>query len=205
MKVISFEGSIGAGKTSLTNFFSHEFKCQKVLEDFKANPFLNRFYQQYGHQDVNFETEISFLPIHYYQIRKALDDKTSNLVFMDFSIEKDLVYAKMNLQGEKLAVFENIYNYIISQIGFPDLVIYIEVSQRILKRRIFQRGRPYEMNADLSYFEKFDKANKTFFLKEARSEVVSFNVDDLVLEPNDAKIIQIREAILQKVKTGENE
>ena len=124
---------------------------------------------------------------------------------MGFSIEKDLVYAKMNLRGEKFAVFENIYNYIISQIGVPDLVIYIEVSPRILKRRIFQRGRSYEMKADLSYFEKFDKANKTFFLQEARSEVVSFNVDDLVLEPNDAKIIQIREAILQKVKTGENE
>ena len=205
MKVISFEGSVGAGKTSLTNFFAHEFKCQKLLEDFEANPFLGKFYEQYGNQDVNFETEITFLPIHYYQIRKALEQKGSNLILMDFSIEKDLVYAKMNLEREKLAVFENIYNYIISQIGFPDLVIYIEVSQRILKRRIFQRGRPYEMNAGLSYFEKFDKANKTFFLKEARSQVVSFNVDDLVLEPNDAKIIQIREAILQKPKTGENE
>ena len=200
MIVISFEGSIGAGKTSLTNFFSHEFKCQKVLEDFEANPFLNKFYEQYGHQDVNFETEISFLPIHYYQIRKALEEKTGNLVLMDFSIEKDLVYAKMNLRGEKLAVFENIYNYITGQIGFPDLVIYIEVSPRILKRRIFQRGRPYEMNADLSYFEKFDRANKNYFLQKSKSEVVNFNVDDLVLEPDDPKIIQIREAILKKLE-----
>ena len=200
MVVISFEGSIGAGKTSLTNFFSHEFKCQKVLEDFEANPFLNKFYEQYGHQDVNFETEISFLPIHYYQIRKALQEKTGNLVLMDFSIEKDLVYAKMNLRGEKLAVFENVYNYISSQIGFPDLVIYIEVSPRILKRRIFQRGRPYEMEADLSYFEKFDRANKNYFLQKSKSEVVSFNVDDLVLEPDDPKIIQIRETILKKLE-----
>ncbi|MBW1739042.1 MAG: deoxynucleoside kinase [Deltaproteobacteria bacterium] len=200
MIVISFEGSIGAGKTSLTNFFSHEFKCQKVLEDFEANPFLNKFYEQYGHQDVNFETEISFLPIHYYQIRKALQEKTGNLVLMDFSIEKDLVYAKMNLRGEKLAVFENVYNYISSQIGFPDLVIYIEVSPRILKRRIFQRGRPYEMEADLSYFEKFDRANKNYFLQKSKSEVVSFNVDDLVLEPDDPKIIQIRETILKKLE-----
>lgn len=188
----------------MTNFFSHEFKCQKVLEDFEANPFLNKFYEQYGRQDVNFETEISFLPIHYYQIRKALEEKTGNLVVMDFSIEKDLVYAKMNLRGEKLAVFENIYNYITSQIGFPDLVIYIEVSPRILKRRIFQRGRPYEMNADLSYFEKFDRANKNYFLQKSKSEVVSFNVDDLVLEPEDSKIIQIRDAILRRLETSKN-
>lgn len=198
MKVISFEGSIGAGKTSLTNFFSHEFKCEKVLEDFGANPFLNKFYEQYRDQDVNFETEMTFLPIHYYQIRKALEE-TTNLVMMDFSIEKDLVYARMNLQGEKLAVFENVYNYITGQIGVPDLVIYVEVSPRILKRRIFQRGRPYEMNADLSYFEKYDEANKDFFLHQAKSEVVSFSVDDLELEPNNPQIIQIREAILQRV------
>lgn len=119
---------------------------------------------------------------------------------MDFSIEKDLVYAKMNLQGEKFAVFENIYNYIISQVRVPDLVIYIEVSQRILKRRIFQRGRSYELNADLSYFEKFDKANKNYFLQKSRSAVVSYDVDDLVLEPDDPKIIQIREAILKKLE-----
>ncbi len=198
--MISFEGSIGAGKTSLTNFFSHEFKCQKVLENFEANPFLSKFYEQYGHQDVNFETEISFLPIHYYQIRKVLEEKTGNLVLMDFSIEKDLVYAKMNLRGEKLAVFENLYNYITGQTGFPDLVIYIEVSPRILKRRIFQRGRPYEMNADLSYFEKFDRANKEYFLHKSKSEVFSLNVDDLVLEPDDPKIMQIRDAILKKLE-----
>ncbi len=201
MKIISFEGSIGAGKTSLTNFFSHEFKCQKVLEDFESNPFLNKFYEQYGHQDVNFETEITFLLIHYYQIRKALDEKTDNLIFMDFSIEKDFVYAKMNLRGKKLAIFENIYSYIIRQIGFPDLVIHIEVSPRILKRRIFQRGRSYELDADLNYFKKYDKANKTFFLKEARSEVISFNVDDLVLEPDDPKLIQMRERILKMAET----
>jgi deoxyguanosine kinase len=202
MTVISFEGSIGAGKTSLTNFFSHELKCQKVLEDFGANPFLNKFYEQYGHEDVNFETEISFLPIHYYQIRKALEERRGNLVLMDFSIEKDFVYARMNLRDEKLAVFETVYNFIVSQIGIPDLVIYIEVSPRVLKRRIFQRGRSYELNADLSYFERFDKANRAFFLQEAKSGVVSFNVNDLVLEPDDPKIIQIREVIHKKIKNG---
>lgn len=202
MTLISFEGSIGAGKTSLTNFFSHDLKCQKVLEDFEANPFLGRFYEQYGNQDVNFETEISFLPIHYYQIRRALEEHKGNLILMDFSIEKDLVYASMNLQGKKLSVFENVYNYVIGEIGIPNLVIYIEVSPRVLRRRIFQRGRSYEMSADLDYFEKYNKENKRFFLKEARSEVISFNVDELLLEPDDPMILEIREAILKKVKSS---
>jgi deoxyadenosine/deoxycytidine kinase len=197
MKVISFEGSIGAGKTSLTNFFSHELKYDKLLEDFEANPFLKDFYQQ---QHVDFETEMTFLMIHYFQIRDALATGSTNLMLMDFSIEKDLVYARMNLQGKQLTLFEDVYSYVTSEIGFSHLVIYVELSPKILKRRIFQRGRPYEMNADLSYFEKFHKANREFFLSQSKSQAVRFNVDDLELELDNPKIIQITDAILKMAR-----
>jgi deoxyguanosine kinase len=158
MKVISFEGSIGAGKTSLTNFFSHEFKSNKLCEDFEANPFLKKFYEK---QNVNFETEITFLLIHYYQIRNAIENRSSDLLFMDFSIEKDLAYARMNLKSTKLSLFENIFYHVIEEVGLCDLVIYIEISPKILRRRIFQRGRPYELSADFSYFEKYHNANNS--------------------------------------------
>ena len=196
MKVISFEGSIGAGKTSLTNFFSHEFKSNKLCEDFEANPFLKKFYEK---QNVNFETEITFLLIHYYQIRNALKNRPSDLVFFDFSIEKDLAYARMNLSGKQLTLFENIFDHVIEEVGLPDLVIYIEISAKILRRRIFQRGRPYELSAEFSYFEKYHNANKTFFLHESKSDVKFFDVDNLVLESDDVTINKIREAIIKKI------
>lgn len=196
MKVISFEGSIGAGKTSLTNFFSHEFKCNKLCEEYEINPFLKKFYEK---QDVNFETEITFLLIHYYQIRNALQNATNDLMFMDFSIEKDLAYAKINLKGKQLTLFENIFNHIIEEVGVSDLVIYVEISPRVLRRRIFQRGRPYELHADFNYFEKYYNANKLYFLNEAKSVVNFINVDNLVLESEDLIINQIRQVILQKI------
>lgn len=200
MKIISFEGSIGAGKTSLTNYFSYELKCGRLCEDFQANPFLKKFYEN---QDVNFETEITFLLIHYSQIRQALSTSNSELMLIDFSIEKDLAYARMNLQEEQLEIFENIFNYLTSKIQLPDLVIYVELSPKILRRRIFQRGREYELNADLEYFDKYHKTSRNFFLHHANSEVILLNVDDLVLDPDDPKIIQIREAILSVSGRGE--
>jgi len=196
MKIISFEGSIGAGKTSLTNFFCHEFKCNKLCEEYEINPFLKKFYEK---QDVNFETEITFLLIHYYQIRNALQNATNDLMFMDFSIEKDLAYARMNLKGKQLTLFENIFDHVIEDVGFSDLVIYIEISPKVLRRRIFQRGRPYELSADFSYFEKYHNANKSYFLNESKSEVNFLNVDNLVLESEDSTINQIRQAILKKI------
>ena len=39
-KIISFEGMIGVGKTTLTNYFSQKFKIEKVLEKYELNPFL---------------------------------------------------------------------------------------------------------------------------------------------------------------------
>ena len=45
-----------AGKTTLTNYFSHTLFLNKILEDYKKVPYLNDFYQG---ADVHFETEMS--------------------------------------------------------------------------------------------------------------------------------------------------
>ena len=199
MKLIAFEGSIGSGKTTLTNFFAHEFRANKILEGYGENPFLSKFYKG----NVDFETEMTFLMIHYYQIRTVMAEGSEDLYFTDFSIEKDLVYARMNLEGKELSLFQNTYDYIIGKLKMPDLVIYIDISDHILRRRIFQRGRDYEMSANMDYFNKFSKYNRNFFVGgDAIAPVVHFNVDDLILEANDAKLSEIRDAINQTLHSN---
>ena len=34
VKIIGFEGCVGAGKTALTNYFSYELKMVKILEEY---------------------------------------------------------------------------------------------------------------------------------------------------------------------------
>ncbi len=192
IKIISFEGCVGAGKTSLTNYFSHELKVGKILEEYDRNPFLRDFYEG---SDVNLETEITFLLIHYSQLKKTLKNHNGDFILADFSIEKDLVYAILNLNTEELKVFENIYDYVIQQVGVPYGVIYIDLSLAVLRRRIFQRGRPYEINADLRYFKGYNDKVKQYFKKKAQSEVYFFDVDDLELDPDNRKLRQIRDTI----------
>ncbi|MDL1957520.1 MAG: deoxynucleoside kinase [Candidatus Desulfofervidus auxilii] len=197
VKIISFEGCVGAGKTSLTNYFSYELKCEKVLEAYEKNPFLEDFYAK---SDVALETEITFLLIHFSQLKKALSECKGNFILSDFSIEKDLVYAKLNLNEKELKVFEQIYNYVISKVGVPYAVIYLDLSLNILRRRIFQRGRPYEINADPTYFKKYNDKVKEYFKKYTHSKVFFFNVDDLDLEPENKKLTQIRNKIMELIK-----
>lgn len=196
VKIISFEGCVGAGKTSLTNYFSYEFGLEKILEKFEENPFLKEFY---GGVDVNLEAETTFLLIHYSQLKEAIQNSNSSTIISDFSIEKDLVYAKMNLKEEDYKIFESFYDHVIKGIGPPDTVIYLDISLKVLKRRIFQRGRDYEINADPNYFKKYFEEVKKYFQNEARSKVYFFNVDELVLEPENQEIQEIREKILETI------
>lgn len=190
--IISFEGCVGAGKTALTNYFSYELKKGKILEEYGRNPFLKDFYEG---SDVNLETEITFLLIHYSQLKEALKNHDSDFILADFSIEKDLVYAILNLNTEELEVFKNIYDYVIKQVGVSNEVIYVDLSLEVLRRRIFQRGRPYELNADIKYFKEYNDKVKLYFKKKAQSKVHFFDVDDLELDPDNRKLMQIRDKI----------
>lgn len=204
-KIISFEGCVGAGKTSLANYFSHELRAPKMLEEYEGNPFLREFYQTKSNigsrNTVNLETEITFLLIHYNQLKKVVRDyqEDKDLVIADFSIEKDLVYAELNLNKDELRVFRNIYDYVIGRVGIPLAVLYIDLSLKMLKRRIFQRGRPYEMSANPEYFKKYNDKVKEYFRNEAQSKIYLFNVDDLDFDPDNKKLCQIRNTILEIV------
>lgn len=196
VRVISFEGCVGAGKTSLTNYFAYEIGMGKVLEEYERNPFLKEFYDGL---DVKLETELTFLLIHYSQLKKAIKTTKDQVIFVDFSIEKDLVYAKLNLNNRDLMVFESVYNHVIKEVGVPDAVIYIDLSLEVLRRRIFQRGRPYEMNADVTYFKEYNDKVKEYFRDKSRSKLYFFDVDDLELDRDNEKLEQIRKIIRAEV------
>ncbi|MFX0139777.1 MAG: deoxynucleoside kinase [Candidatus Hodarchaeota archaeon] len=198
VKIISFEGGIGVGKTSLTNYFSYKLKMGKILEKYDINPFLKEFYE--GDLNINLETEFTFLLIHYSQLKKLIKNNQKSFILADFSIEKDLVYAKLNLNKQELSLFEKVYNYVINEVGLPKVVIYLDLSLKILKRIIFQRGRTYEINADPKYFKDFNDKIGEYFKNESKSKVYFINVDELVLDPDNRKLQKIRDIIVDVIK-----
>jgi len=197
VKIIGFEGCVGSGKTSLTNYFSYELNYGRILEKYDMNPFLRKFYEG---SYVNLETEITFLLLHYWQLKNAIKNSKSDLILADFSIEKDLVYAKLNLNKEEFKLFGRIYDYVVGKVGVPYAVIYIDLSLNTLKRRISQRGRRYEIKADPTYFKQYNDKVKEYFTNYAHSKIYFFNVDHLKLESDNKKLKQIREKILETIE-----
>ena len=194
VRVISFEGCIGSGKTSLTNYFSHGLNYHKIIEDFNANPFLEEFYKGL---DVRLQAEIVFLLIHYTQLKKAMGCNQGHpVIIADFSIEKDLVFARLNLSSSELRLFESLYEHVVREVGISDTVVYLNVSQKVLRRRIFQRGREYEVKTEPEYFARYNETLQDYFETQSQSKVHLVNADDLVLEPDDPKVSLIRQIIL---------
>ncbi len=191
-KIVSVEGCIGAGKTSVVNFLSDELGTEKILEHAYQNPFIDEFYSG---ADVKLETELTFLLQHYSLLKKAR--QRDSLVLTDFSIEKDLVFARLNLTQSEFRIFRNVYDFVIKSMGISDLVIFLEVSIEVLTERIRLRGRPYEVNADPVYFRDYSDQLKSYFMKETRSKVVFIDSDLEFSSDNSVRgtLNQIRQII----------
>lgn len=197
VKIISFEGCVGAGKTTLTNYFSREFKVGKIKEEYYKVPFIEEFYPDLK-GELALETEMSFLLIHYHQVKKALNDYQNHpFIFADFDIEKDYVYAKMNLLDDEFKLFSTVYEYIIKKIGVPKHVIYLDLPEEFLKRRIFQRGRNHEINTKSTYFMKYNNQLKKWFKQYSKTAVSFFDVSDLDLDPKNDKLSKIKNYIIE--------
>ena len=67
---IAVEGNIGAGKTSLATMISQDFNARLILERFKDNAFLPKFYEDKGR--YAFPLEMSFLADRYQQLSDDL-------------------------------------------------------------------------------------------------------------------------------------
>ena len=128
-----------------------------LYEDFKRSPFWEAFYTNPG--KFIFETEISFILLHYHQVKKALEERASNLI-CDFSFQLDLAYAKMGLSGTQLSAFESVLKEIKKELQEPDLYVYLECDAKIQLDRIRGRQRSEEASITFEFLESLNNALK---------------------------------------------
>lgn len=189
-RIVSFEGCMGAGKTTLANYFSDQLGLDKLIEHSHANPFLHDFYSK---ADVKLETELTFLMLHY-SLLKNVRSK-DGIVLADFSLEKDLVFARMNLSQVEFDIFNRAYDFVVGSVGIPDLVIYIDLPFDTIAQRIKQRGRVDEVNTEQTYFEKYNDLLKLYFTTESKSTVTKIDGNQIKLNYEDANLNKIKEII----------
>jgi deoxyguanosine kinase len=185
-RYIVVEGPIGVGKTSLTRLLAKAFKGRCILEKPEENPFLSRFYED--RRKFAFQTQVFFLLSRFQQQQELLQpDLFSQVVFSDYLLAKDRIFAHLNLDEDELALYETIFRLLSGRIPAPDLVIFLQARPDVLLQRVKSREIVFERPIDLDYLRRLTAAYNDFFFHYDRTPLLVVDTSEInfVSRPED--------------------
>ncbi|OGT67209.1 MAG: deoxyadenosine kinase [Gammaproteobacteria bacterium RIFCSPLOWO2_01_FULL_47_190] len=177
---IVVEGPIGVGKTSLAKRLAETFNVEVMLESAIENPFLPAFYE--NRRSAALPAQLHFL---FQRARQTAalhqTDMFRPVHIADFLIEKDRLFAKVNLSDAEYDLYRQVYERLIPQCPAPDLVIYLQAKPEILLNRVLERGIDYEKNIDAGYLKNISDAYIDFFYHYDASPLLIINTENFDL------------------------
>jgi deoxyguanosine kinase len=194
-RFIAVEGPIGVGKTSLTKRLAETFNYEILLENPEENPFLERFYR--NSQKHALATQLFFLFQRSRQIQELRqNDLFSPVRVADFLIDKDHLFAKLNLDTDEYDLYQKVYAHLTIDSPVPDLVIYLQAPTSVLLNRIQKRGIGFEQLIERDYLEQLNSAYTRFFHYFDTSPLLIVNCAEIDLVSNDQDYQQLVDYIL---------
>jgi len=177
-RYIAVEGPIGVGKTSFTKRLAQAFNYETVLESPEANPFLERFYQ--NRRQAALQVQLFFLFERVRQLESMRQgDMFEPVRVADFLIQKDPLFAGVNLDKDELDLYRRIYDHLTIDVPSPDLVVYLQAPVGVLVDRIHSRGISYEQNIERDYLAELNEAYTQFFHYYEASPLLIVNTTDI--------------------------
>lgn len=184
---IVVEGSIGAGKTTLSTMLARDFNAELVLERFADNPFLEKFYKDPEHYAL--PVEMTFLMDRYQQLKSMLPsrDLFTDFVLGDYFIDKCLLFSKNNLSPDEFALFRMVFDAVATNLPKPDLILYLYTKPDRLLRQIAKRNRPFEKDITLEYLSDIQEKYLTYFRENQQIPILLVDTEnvDFVENPSD--------------------
>ena len=197
---IAVEGPIGVGKTTLARRIADTFDYDLLLEEAELNPFLERFYQ--NRQQTALATQLFFL---FQRVQKITELKQRDMFdqarVADFVLEKDPLFARVNLEPDEFTLYEKVFNKMRVDAPVPDLVIYLQASPDRLLERIDRRGIDAERLIDRQYLEQLNEVYSEFFLYYDAAPLLIINANEIDLAQGDRDYEQLVDYMLN-IKKG---
>jgi deoxyadenosine/deoxycytidine kinase len=193
-RYIVVEGPIGVGKTTLARAISEASGATLMLEDPEANPFLPRFYENAERHAL--ATQLFFLFQRIDQVATLNQaDLFRRAAVSDFMLEKDALFARLNLKDDELTLYEQIYDHLKPQAPTPDLVIYLQAAADTLVDRVRRRNTWYEKNVSDGYLYGLAETYTRFFYQYTAAPLLIVNSDRLNFVESQADVALLMERV----------
>ena len=197
--MIALAGTIGAGKTSLTQLLADHLNSRAFYESVDDNKILPLFYK--NPKKYGFLLQIYFLNKRIDEIKDSYDN---DLNVLDRSIFEDALLFKLNADmGRATQTESDIYSSLLANMmeelpeqphqKAPDLLITIQVSFETMLKRIEKRGRSYEQIANdpslYSYYQNLNNRYRDWYAQYDESPKMLIDGDkyDFVEDPTAAQ------------------
>jgi deoxyadenosine/deoxycytidine kinase len=146
-------GGIATGKTTLASLLAEHGDSALLLEDFRKNPFWERFYQR---PDLfTHEKNVCFLAQHAGEIKSSTE---AVLTICDYAVVQDLAYASLTRNPEHTSVMTTLYEHLYAALPPPTLIIHLRCNETIQLARIRARGRREEDPITVAYLASLNVA-----------------------------------------------
>lgn len=196
-RFIVVEGPLRVGKTTLARILSERLHARRIY-DCEDNPFLGDFYDE--KPGAAFRAQMYFLIERQRRLRDALAVDSPGQVVSDYLMEKDRIFANLNLNDEELKLYERYYELFGANLPAPDLVIYLQASPEVLRARISKKGAKEERRIAPEYVEEVARAYEHFFFRYSASDLLVINTTDIDFVERSEDLKQLLRRLKDPVK-----
>ena len=196
-RFIVIEGPLRVGKTTLAKILAERLHARRIY-DCEDNPFLADFYKEKPGSALR--AQMYFLMERQKRVREALAVEAPGPVLSDFLMEKDRIFANLNLNDEELKLYERYYEAMTADVPPPDLVIYLQAKPEVLRARIEKKASREETQISLEYIEEVARAYEHFFFRYAASDLLVINTSEIDFVERSEDLQQLLRRLQDPVK-----
>src|SRR6202167_1857766 len=197
-RYLAVEGPIRVGKSTLARILAERLDAQRVMEP-ESNPFLPAFYE--GEQGAAFQAQFTFLVQRFEQLQ-ALDlgPRSQKTVCPNYIIKKNKLSPCLNLTDQELDTYNRYYNHFREKLPTPDLVIYLQATPEVLKKRLRKKNAPSERAVSDEYLEEVVKAYEHFFFHYTSSDLLIVNTSDIDFVDRNEDLQELLRKVTEPIK-----